>query len=95
MINQKNVDKLYQLILENDYALQGCQWDELYTCEYDTPQSIINDFIRIFLNTDFEKFNKDIDDFVLIANQEERKEALIRYFEKVVEELKTTKVKEG
>ena len=41
MINQKNVDKLYQLILE------------------------------------------------------ERKEALIKYFEKVVEELKTTKLKEG
>lgn len=63
--------------------------------EYEKPQSIINDFIRIFLNTDFEKFNKDIDDFVLIANQEERKEALIRYFEKVVEKLKTTKVKGG
>lgn len=30
MINQKNVDKLYQLILENDYALQGCQWEDMY-----------------------------------------------------------------
>lgn len=95
MINQKNVEKLYQLILENDYSLQGCQWDELYTCDYDTPQSIINDFIKIFLDTDFSEFDFNINDYVLIANREERKEALIKYFEKVVEELKTTKVKGG
>ena len=95
MINQKNVEKLYQLILENDYSLQGCQWDELYTCDYDTPQSIINDFINIFLDTDFSEFDFNINDYVLIANREERKEALIKYFEKVVEELKTTKVKGG
>lgn len=95
MINQKNVEKLYQLILEEDYSLQGCQWDELYTCDYDTPQSIINDFINIFLDTDFSQFDFNINDYVLIANREERKEALIKYFEKVVEELKTTKIKGG
>lgn len=91
MINQKNVEKLYQLILENDYSLQGCQWDELYTCDYDTPQSIINDFINIFLDTDFSEFDFNINDFVSIANREERKAALIKFFETVVNDLKEVK----
>ncbi len=91
MINQRNVERLYQLILENDYSLQGCQWDELYTCDYDTPQSIINDFINIFLDTDFSEFDFNINDYVSVANREERKEALIKFFETIVKDLKEDK----
>lgn len=91
MINQKNVEKLYQLILEDDECLQGIQWEDMYISEYDTPQSIINDFVRIFLYTDFTEFDDNIDDFISIANREERKEALIKFFETVVKDLKEDK----
>lgn len=55
---------------------------------HDTPQSIVGEFIKIFLDTNFREFDEDIDDFVTIANREERKEALIKFFETVVKELK-------
>lgn len=87
MINQKNVERLYQLIIEDDECLCGSQWEDLVVCEYDTPQSIVNQFVKIFLNNNFREFD-DVDDFVSIANREERKEALIKFFEKVTEDLK-------
>lgn len=88
MINQRNVERLYQLIIDDDECLCGIQWEDMYISEYDTPQSIINDFVRIFLYTDFTEFDDNIDDFISIANREERKEALIKFFEKVIEDLK-------
>lgn len=88
MINQRNVERLYQLIIEDDECLCGSQWEDLVVCEYDTPQSILNQFINIFLNNTFREFDEDIDVFVSVANREERKEALIKFFEKVIEDLK-------
>lgn len=88
MINQRNVERLYQLIIEDDERLCGSQWEDLVVCEYDTPQSILNQFINIFLNNTFREFDEDIDVFVSAANREERKEALIKFFEKVIEDLK-------
>lgn len=88
MINQRNVERLYQLIIEDDERLCGSQWEDLVVCEYDTPQSILNQFINIFLNNTFREFDEDIDVFVSVANREERKEALIKFFEKVIEDLK-------
>lgn len=87
-MNKLNVERLYQLILENDECLRVIQWEDLYVNEYDTPQSVINAFVRIFLGTNFSEFDDNIDNFVLIANQEERKEALIKFFETVVKDLK-------
>lgn len=88
MNNKANVERLYQLIIKNDECLCGSQWEDLVVCEYDTPQSIVGEFIKIFLNNDFREFDDDIDDYVSIANREERKEALIKFFETVVNDLK-------
>lgn len=88
MINQKNVEKLYQLIIKDDECLCGSQWGDLAVCEYDTPKSIINEFTNIFVNNTFREFDDNTDTFVPIANREERKAALIKFFEKIVEDLK-------
>lgn len=88
MINQKNVEKLYQLIIKDDECLCGSQWENLTICKYDTPKSIINEFTNIFVNNTFRKFDDNTDTFVSIANREERKAALIKFFEKIVEDLK-------
>lgn len=88
MINQKNVEKLYQLIIKDDECLCGSQWEDLAVCEYDTPKSIINEFTNIFVNNTFREFDDNTDTFVPIANREERKAALIKFFEKIVEDLK-------
>lgn len=91
MINQKNVERLYQLIIEDDECLCGSQWEDLVVCEYDTPQSIVNQFVKIFLNNNLREFDDDVDAFVSIANREERREALIKFFEKIVDDLKEDK----
>ena len=88
MINQRNVERLYQLIIEDNEWLCGSQWEDLVVCEYDTPQSLVNQFVNIFLNNNFREFDDDIDAYVSIANREERKDALIKFFEKVIEDLK-------
>lgn len=92
MINKQNVEYLYDLMLyDEDQTLQGSQWDELYTCDYDTLQSIINDFINIFLNIDFVEFDINTNDFVSISNREEQKEVLAKFFEYKAQELKNSK----
>ena len=88
MINQRNVEKLYQLIIKDDECLCGSQWEDLIVCEYDTPKGIINEFTNIFINNTFREFDDNTDTFVPIANREERKAALIKFFEKIVEDLK-------
>ncbi len=91
MTNQENVERLYKLIIDDDECLCGSQWEDLVVCEYDTPQSIVNQFVKIFLNNNLREFDDDVDAFVSIANREERREALIKFFEKIVDDLKEDK----
>lgn len=87
-INKEKVDKLYQMILNEDEQLRGYQWEDLYPNENDTPKSIVDDFILIYLGSAFGKYDESIEDYVPVANIEERKEALIKFFEKIVKDLK-------
>lgn len=88
MIDSKKVERLYQLILKDDECLMGSQWDEILLSEQDTPQSIINELITIFIDTEFREYNHDLDKNIRIADRKERKEALIKFFEHIVEGLK-------
>lgn len=88
MIDSKNVERLYQLIIEDDECLMGSQWDEILLSEQDTPQSIINELITIFIDTEFRKYDYDLNKNIRIANRKERKEALIKFFEYIIEGLK-------
>lgn len=91
MINKKKVDKLYQMILNEDKQLCGYQWEDLNPNENDTPKTIIDEFIRIFLDSAFGKYDENVEDYVPVANINERKEALIMFFEKVIDDLKNSK----
>lgn len=86
-MNKENINRLYQLILEDGEMLMGSQWEEMYCNEYDTPKSILNNFIDIYLATNFEEVDDDLKTTPL-ANQEEKIMALIRYFEKIINDLK-------
>lgn len=88
MIDSKKVERLYQLILKDDECLMGSQWDEILLSEQDTPQSIINELITIFIDTEFKEYDHDLNKNIRIANRKERKEALIKFFEHIVEGLK-------
>lgn len=87
-INKEKIDKLYQMILNEDKQLRGYQWEDLCPNENDTPKTIIDDFIIIFLNSAFGKYDENVEDYVPVANIKERKEALIMFFEKITNDLK-------
>lgn len=86
-MNKENINRLYQLMVEDDEMLMGSQWEEMYCNEYDTPKSILNNFIDIYLATNFVEVDDDLNATPL-ANQEEKIMALIRYFEKIINDLK-------
>lgn len=86
-MNIEKIDKLYKLILEEDEMLMGSQWDEMYCNEYDTPKSILDNFINIYLATNFVDVDDDLETTPL-ADREEKIMALIRYFEKIINDLK-------
>lgn len=86
-MKKENIDRLYQLMLEEDEMLMGSQWEEMYCNEYDTPKSILNNFIDIYLATNF----TDVDDDLTatpLANREEKIMAMIKYLEKIIKDLK-------
>lgn len=86
-MNKENINRLYQLIVEDDEMLMGSQWDEMYCNEYDTPKSILNNFIDIYLATNFVEVDDDLK-VTPLANQEEKIMALIKYLEKIIKDLK-------
>lgn len=88
-MNQKNVDKLYQLILDDDdETLMGSQWEEMYCNEYDTPKSILDKFLDIYTKTDFYEVDDDLVEHPLVDNPEEKIAALTKYLEKITRDLK-------
>lgn len=86
-MNKENVNRLYQLMIEDDEKLMGSQWEEMYFNEYDTPKSILDNFINIYLATNFVDVDDDLNTTPL-ANQEEKIIALIKYLEKINNDLK-------
>lgn len=86
-MNKENIDRLYKLIFEEDEMLMGSQWEEMYCNEYDTPKSILDNFMNIYLATNFIDVDDDLETTPL-ANREEKIMALIKYFEKIIRDLK-------
>lgn len=86
-MKKENIDRLYQLMLDDDEMLMGSQWEEMYCNEHDTPKSILNNFLDIYLATDFVEVDDDLKTTSL-ANQEEKIMALIKYFEKITKDLR-------
>lgn len=86
-MKKENINRLYQLMLEDDEMLMGSQWEEMYCNEYDTPKSILNNFLDIYLATNFVEVDDDLKTTPL-ANQEEKIMAMIKYLEKIIKDLK-------
>nr|DAK89589.1 MAG TPA: hypothetical protein [Caudoviricetes sp.] len=86
-INKNNVEILYGYILRDDESLQGPQWERLSPCDMDGPEDIMNQFIDIFINTDFVEWIDYEHPEELIANKDERRLALAKYFRILADEL--------
>lgn len=86
-MNKENINRLYQLMIEDDEMLMGSQWEEMCYNEYDTPKSILNNFMDIYLATNFVAVDDDLKTTPL-ANQEEKIMAMVKYLEKIINDLK-------
>ena len=81
-INDTNeeAERLCKLMLdEGDETFCGCQWEDLVFNEYDTPLTIVNQFIDIFLSTDFKEYEDNLDDGHSIGDMKTKKLALIKF----------------
>lgn len=86
-VNKNNVETLYEYIIRDDESLQGIQWEQISGSDYDTPESIMRTFIDIFLHTEFVEYLHYDESCELIANKDERKLALAKYFRMLADEL--------
>ena len=86
-VNKNNVEMLFEYILRDDESLQGPQWERLSPCEMDGPDDIMNQFTDIFINTDFVEPMDYNYNGELIANKDERRLALAKYFRMLADEL--------
>lgn len=82
------IDKLYQMMIDGDETLMGHQWEEMNCNEYDTPKRILENFIDIYLRTVFVELDDDLIGHPLDVQAEEKILALIRYLEKIINDLK-------
>lgn len=87
-MSKKDVDKLYQLILHEDESLMGSQWEDVDYNEYSTPKSIIDSMLKIYFSSDFVEWDEDLIEHPLAESPEDKILAIIKYFEKVVKDLK-------
>lgn len=84
-INDTNeeAEEICKLMLdEEDETFCGSQWEDLIFNEYDTPLTIVNQFIDTFLATDFQKYDDNLDDgHPIAADMKTKKLALIKFLE--------------
>lgn len=88
--------EILKMIKEEDEALCGCDWEEMYANEYDTPQTLINKLIDIWRNkTIMVDDEEDEDNFYgfygfygkELGTERDRIEALAIYLKEVADGL--------
>ena len=87
-MSKRDADRLYQLILHEDESLMGVQWEDVDYSEYNTPKSIIDNMLRIYLLTDFIEWSEDLTKHPLVDNFEDKILAMAKYFEKIAKDLR-------
>lgn len=96
-------NEILRMIKEEDEALCGCDWEEMYVSEYDTPQSLIDDLIQIWRKKPIMVYDEDDEDNFYgfygkeLGTERDRIEALAIYLKEVADgllnELDTYEVK--
>lgn len=83
-------NEILRMIKEEDEALCGYDWEEIYANEYDTPQTLIDRIIDIWRNKTIMVDDEEAEDkFDLkeLGTERDRIEALAIYLKKVADGL--------
>jgi hypothetical protein len=82
-----NTERIFEMLLDRDDALQGEEYDEIYGSSYDSIVDIVDRAIAAY-------FEKEIHDWYAedsdqpIGTDKEKADALARYFEQLAKDLR-------
>lgn len=62
--------------------------EEMCCSEYDTPKSIVENMLKIYFATDFVEWDEDLIEHPLATSAEDKILAMVKYFEKIIKDLK-------
>ena len=85
-----NTERILEMLLNNDESLQGTEYEGIYVSDYDSIIDIIKYGINAYFEQDIIDYSSEDDDALYnpIGTDEEKAEALARYFEQLAKDLR-------
>lgn len=85
-----NTERILEMLLNNDESLQGTEYEGIYISDYDSIVDVIKYGIDAYFAQDIIDYNSEDDDALdnPIGTEDEKAEALSRYFEQLAKDLR-------
>ena len=85
-----NTERIFEMLLKNDESLQGTEYEGIYVSDYDSIVDVITYGIDAYFAQNIIDYSSEDDDALdnPIGTDEEKAEALARYFEKLAKDLR-------
>lgn len=85
-----NTDYILQLLLDNDESLQGTEYEGIYVSDYDSIVDVIKYGIDAYFAQEIIDYDSENDEALdkPIGTDEEKAEALARYFEQLAKDIR-------
>ena len=85
-----NTERILEMLLDNDESLQGNEYEGIYVSDYDTVVDVIKYGIDAYFAHEIIDYSSEDDDALdtPIGTEDEKAEALARYFEQLAKDLR-------
>ena len=85
-----NTERILEMLLDNDESLQGNAYENIYVSDYDSIVDVIKYGIDAYFAQDIINYSSEDDEALdkPIGTDEEKAEALARYFEQLAKDIR-------
>lgn len=85
-----NTERILEMLLDNDESLQGTEYEGIYVSDYDSIVDVIKYGIDAYFAQEIIDYDSEDDDALdtPIGTEEEKAEALARYFEQLAKDIR-------
>lgn len=85
-----NTERILEMLLDNDEYLQGTEYEGIYVSDYDSIVDVIKYGIDAYFAKKIYDYHSEDDDAldIPIGTDEEKAEALARYFEQLAKDIR-------
>ena len=85
-----NTERILEMLLDNDESLQGTAYENIYVSDYDSIADVIKYGIDAYFAQKIYDYHSEDDDALdnPIGTDEEKAEALARYFEQLAKDIR-------